>query len=236
MASACLFMIPDIKDFMGRKIDVIVPKKTFNPYFLALIFDTNETLIKEKFSHLPGINSVEFLNKKEISKQIEKTVKKLELSENDLLFNKKHMGIRVYFAEEAGRRAQVLIRDYLQKLVGPENITMGSIIRKDKKMEYLDALHTHRHIVIATALGIIFLCWFFLFMGIRKAILDEAYLIEKFQRRNFVGIRIYLSGISSMALIMAFLFRFPLKPHIPWPFLLQITCVLLLTRYKWERI
>ena len=72
-------MMPDIKEFMEQKIDVIVPKETFTPHFFALIFDTDKMLIDEKFSHLPGIARVEYLRKEEIAREVKKAMRKLNL-------------------------------------------------------------------------------------------------------------------------------------------------------------
>ena len=153
-----------------------------------------------------------------------------------MLFDKEHLAIKVYFSDRTSDKSRELIRSYLKKLVGIDNIAIGSIIQRDQSAKYLNLLHRYRHEVVVAGLGIIFLCWFIIFFTHREIILEEAYLIEKFQRRNFVGIKIYLGGITSLAVIVAIISRFPLNPHIPWPLLLQITCVLLLTRYKWERI
>ncbi|MCY4524178.1 MAG: hypothetical protein OXB84_05520 [Halobacteriovoraceae bacterium] len=236
LTSICLLMAPEIKKNIEYQLSNMIPKTTFKPHFLALLSNTDKDVIAKRFTHLPGIDSVDFLKKEEIEKENKKIIKRLNLKDGGALLDDNFIGIRVYFADKTNQRVRLLIRDYLKELVGPANITMGDILQKEQKDKYLDTFYKYRYQVMGLGWGVVFLFWFLVFLKIRNLILEESYLIEKFQRRNLVGMKVYLAGMASMALLMVLLTRFSIHPHVVWPFLLQIICMFLLTKYKWERI
>ena len=165
-------------------------------YFYALIsLQKDQKKLKSKFINLPGVKAVQVLDSTQVQKKTNLLLKDYPLDLDPSLFKFNYFGFKIIFEPKAKERAHKLIKEYLIKLVGPENIIIGAtqapppLKRPEGVLKWIQK--TGGHFI----LGIVFFMWFFSGIGLLKSIRKVAYLIEKFQRRSYATLKIYTVGI-----------------------------------------
>ncbi len=207
-----------------------------NPYFHALIDGKeNHARISRNLTEIPGVEKVEILPQAEIQAQVQSILTDLKVTipadMNQLNYN----GIKVFLSQGIKDHGQNLIRDYLTRLAGESNITLGNIVNlalpivPTKFKFFYDYL---QYITIA----LFFVFWFVSFRMIEQPIQKNSYLIEQFQRRKKVSVKTYLSlfglilGFATLPLLI-FL-------EVQWTLTVAVVCLtlpifLLRRRYLW---
>jgi hypothetical protein len=195
-----------------EKIFELYPDYAKGPSFFALISSDQDYLnIQRKLVSLPGISSVMILEKDEVKEQTKKLVENFQLKDEDLGFLN-FIAVEVIFDKNITVRGQELIRNYLIKLAGENNVTLGKINfppENDGIKSLLDFINIGGEWAVALIFGFM---WFFALFILRKEVKKSAYLIEQFQRKNFVEIKILISGTFIFYLIssgLVFLSRSP---------------------------
>jgi hypothetical protein len=184
-----------------NKVIGLYPEYLKGPYFYALLSATeNHSRIKRKMLLLPGVNKVEIIGKNEVKNQALEILDNLNMGKEDE-FNFEYIGLEVALDRDVNSRGQELIRGYLKRLSGENNITLGKIylpsISKNLKKN-LDIFNQYGGWGIGLVL---LLVWLFAFFALKKKVKKVSFLIEQYQRKKGVEIKIVLSGVALFYLI-----------------------------------
>ncbi len=184
--------------FIKEKTFDLYPDYMKGPSFFALISsDQDYQNIQRKLISLPGISGVIVLEKEGIKRQTDKLLENFHLNEENLgVFN--FVVLEVMFDKNISERGQELIRNYLLKLAGENNITLGKTNlppNRDGIKAILDFVDSSGKVTIALFFAI---CWVFALILLKKEVKRTSYLIEQFQRKSSVELKIVLSGILAI--------------------------------------
>jgi hypothetical protein len=195
---ATILLLVSAMNFKTLESVVFKSSNNFNssPYFHALISGAeNHKRISRKISDLPGVQRVEILGKSEIQSQVKNVLSNLQVDMKIEDIDLNYAGLKVILERNLQARSQELIRDYLVRLVGESKLTLGAIkaITKAEKLknklfsqfkEWGITLVSIGFIVIWALIGIVF----------STLVKKSSYIIENFQRRNRVGLKVMLTG------------------------------------------
>jgi len=216
-------------------------------YFYALISSKENNLaVARKLRVLPGVEQAITLSEKKIKLEVERLLgafKKdlaTELQDelhnelkNDLI-NLEFTGIKVVFQENITQRTQQLIRDYLSRLVGTDKVTLGPI--KKPNEEFKKNAQLALFLKDWGIIGVVFLCVLFWFSSLQifsKVIAKQSYLLEQFQRKKFVRIKILGVGpLLALAFGPLVMFIFGQPQEVNLLFFTGIACLGLMTQLR----
>ena len=174
-------------------------------YFYALISNKkNGNDVSRKLRELPGIERVKAVPREMIKKELTKILNDSPLGRymDESLEQLDYQGLKIIFSFNTKIRSQNLIRDYLLRLVGKEDLTLGPVqkratsVLKSKKPFMLFKKYGVRFFT-----GTVVLFWLLLGLSYIGSFRDSAYVIENFQRRKGVSFKVVLSGMTSLFLV-----------------------------------
>lgn len=170
------------------------------PSFHALISgDQNYQRISRKLLELPGVQKVGHMSKVEIQSQVKSVLKnvdfEIKIDEMDL----NYVGLRVTLEKGLQDRSQNLIRDYLVRLVGAEKLTLGAIKKTSKSEVIKNQIFSQFREWGVTIVSLSFVViWALVAFGFSVQVKKSSYLIEQFQRRSKVGLKVMLIATMSI--------------------------------------
>ncbi|MEC8624625.1 MAG: hypothetical protein VXY34_07395 [Bdellovibrionota bacterium] len=182
------------KDFIQIKIKERFSEEIVTPHFYALLSKKIDLKkMKNKLGSLPGIKEINYLDGKKIKKKVNKEVGALRL--NNVLFKKNYTALKVLFDYDLPLEGQNLIKKYLSRYVGGIDIVIGKTIGEKK---YKDRVAKEKIKITKIYWGAVFspllIYWIISFFVFSKGIWKKSYLIENFQRKRNVHLKILLSG------------------------------------------
>jgi hypothetical protein len=180
-----------------KKVFSLNGKTTTSPYFNALISnDSNLAGIARKMRKLPGVKNVRIKKALEVSKEIKGLQAELDSDVLKSLSAINYSSVTIELSAAIQTRSQNLIKEYLTRLVGESSITMSNVkkpkVRKLKKNSPEVILHKWGDKYIIALLTILWLASCLSFANYLK---NYSFLIEKFQRKKRVDLKIFISGI-----------------------------------------
>ena len=149
-------------------------------YFYALISNKkNRNDISRKIKKLPGIDLIKIIPQNVLQKELVRTLRHSNLEEYmDSSFKQlDYQGLKIVFSSNAKRQSQTLIRDYLFRLVGEKNLTLGPIQKK-----VYSALNSKKTFILFKKYGVLFLIttgvfiWTLLGISYMEVFYDSAYV------------------------------------------------------------
>ncbi len=181
------------------------------PYFHALISGAeNHERISRKLTELPGVNRVEILGESEIQNQVTKVLSNLDLGMKIEDMDLDYAGLKVILDKNLQERSQNLIRDYLVRLVGSSKLTLGAVNAISKAEQLKNQLFSQFKewgITVVSVASLII--WGLIAIVFSTKVQQSSYLIEKFQRRSKVGLKVMLTGMATLfALCFSLTFSF----------------------------
>jgi hypothetical protein len=192
--------------YFQKMIDVKFSKEIPGSYFFCLIdssisYEDNIRKIKD----LPGIERVTQFS----SNQIQAQIKEMLGDINDPTILDKlavsYVGIRVEFEDKTTENSQNLIREYVRRLIGETNLTIGPTINpfvKDfSSLQYNDLMVKYS-LLVAVLISLII--WLLIYSMVVVRIRELAFLVEKFQRKKLVSFK-----IVSLCLVIQSLISLP---------------------------
>lgn len=227
---------------LQKKIDhsLLSSYKTLQtrPYFHALLSSKeNASRIQRKIVQLPGVKKVILLGEEKVKGKVEKMMEGLTTAMNTDLLNIDYTGLKIVLSEELRPRSISLIRDYMGRLVGKENLTLGSVKgnKADKMTKELPFFIKWGAWLL---LGIFSCLWVVSAVAFQSELKKDAYLVEQFQRRTAVGPKSFSAGLLSLILVI--LPAILLMASIQWINFLIVSFIilsfgpLLLRQYQWR--
>jgi len=207
------------------------------PYFNALISNkVSLESIQRKMIKLPGVFQVNIDDNKSLKEELGHLEKNFgseiigELS--SLNYNK----IKIQLEEGIHNKNQELVREYLARLVGKDSLTMGAVkLPQNIKLKDDDALLVFvKYLDVYLVLFFMVLAALCVFLLV-KPLNNQAYIIEKFQRKSRVNMKILFSGlfsIASISFILNYLYRaeFNLSSLAVVAYVIMLPMIFLMTR------
>lgn len=176
------------------------------PYFNALIRkNLNIESVKRRMSKLPGVLAVAENRKKSLEKEIFHLKKIFGDDVINGLASKNYKKLKVELEKGIKLKSFILIKEYLSRLVGKDSITIGQMKRpKSLKLNQKDSLYIFLKWIDSYAILVFFFLWFIALVFLLRPVLKRTYIIEKFQRKSYVGPKIILSGMISFFVVILF--------------------------------
>lgn len=197
----CVFSI----NFHENIINIVEKNslKDFKPPFFHALIDENQnyTRFSRKLRSLPGVKNVEILSPQLVKDQANEMLGNLNLGISTDLIDMGYAGLKVIFEANLQEKSIELVRDYLVRLVGKDSITIGDIIQSTNKKEdsfLIDFVQKNLSWIILTSSLLILSLINILFVRFYN---NQLYLIENFQRKNNISLKIYLL-LSSVVIII----------------------------------
>ncbi len=210
-----------------------VSTKNGQPYFNALVSDgVRVDSVVRRMKSLPGVVGVETVKSLAIKKEV-KTLEKIygtDLLKN--LVSSKYKKIKIELKHGLKLKNQTLIKEYLQRLIGKESVTVGNL-KTPQKVK----LEKGNIIQIITSWGKWYLVsilaglWLISLALLVKPLKKSSYIMEKFQRSNHNFFKMFGVGLLSI-IIPAYIANVAYAPKvdlIPFAAMLTMFGIVLLT-------
>jgi hypothetical protein len=243
----CLFFFSILLVFsIGQKIFLedqflkLIPENKAGSYFYALIASTESyENVARQMAALPGVFKVDVLSENQIKDEVKSILGNLQVDIGQTNLDLNYAGLKIIYAKDLKPRAQELVRDYLTHLVGEGNITLGSIKINDqsldKRNQFIGVIKSWGY---SLYLFIIFLFWMISLLAVRVKIAEASYLLESYQRKRKVGIKMASFGLSlffALSVSSTFILGIPQVLNILIALIIFIVGVLLHSKkYQWE--
>lgn len=174
-----------------------------NAYFSALLKkNINLENIKRRMRNLPGVFRVELDGEIDTSNEVKKLKSLFGSDMVDGLASVKYRKITVELEKGIKIKSLTLIQEYLSRLVGKDYVTIGEVKKpRSLRLEKQDWLFQFLNWANTYALIICVSFWFITHMLILKPLMKHAFVLNKFQRKSFVEIKMLSSGILMTLLI-----------------------------------
>lgn len=175
------------------------------PFFYALIdLDRPYERAMRKLRELPGVSLVSSVASAELEKSLKSTLEQAGLDLKNLLGGPSVTGMKVVFDSGLAANGQKLVRDYLTRLVGEDYITLGAVSVPDAQNFKSEGMITKlTKFAPWIFFGLAALVWFWALTYLLREWRERAYLIERFQRRKNVLLKM-ISSTSIPLFIVAF--------------------------------
>lgn len=228
------------KTFLEDQFLKMIPENKAGSYFYALIASTESYQnVARQMAVLPGVHKVEVLSENQIKDEVKGILGSLQVDLTQTTLDLNYAGLKVIYAKDLKPRAQELVRDYLTHLVGEGNITLGAIKVNDqtldKRNHFIGAIKSWGY---SLYLFIIFLFWMISLLSIRVKIAEASYLLESYQRKRKVGVKMATFGLSLIFVISVastFVLGMPQVLNLMVALMIFVIGILLHSkRYQWE--
>lgn len=228
------------KTFLEDQFLKMIPENKAGSYFYALIASTESYQnVARQMAVLPGVHKVEVLSENQIKDEVKGILGSLQVDLTQTTLDLNYAGLKVIYAKDLKPRAQELVRDYLTHLVGEGNITLGAIKVNDqtldKRNHFIGAIKSWGY---SLYLFIIFLFWMISLLSIRVKIAEASYLLESYQRKRKVGVKMATFGLSLIFAISVgstFILGMPQVLNLAVALMIFIIGILLHSKkYQWE--
>ena len=173
------------------------------PYFNALVSNKiNLESIKRKMINLPGVFKVNVAQTHGLAEELGHLKKNFGQDIIGELSALNYKKLKIELEEGIHAKNQELVREYLSRLVGKESLTMGAV----KTPRNINLKKDDSLLVFAQYADIYLTIFFMALMAIcvlllMKPLNNQAYIIEKFQRKTKVNIKVLMSGVSCIGLV-----------------------------------
>ena len=188
---------------LQKSLSKRLPQIENEHYFNSLVSSTvNVKAIERKIKGLPGVKRTSLISKKEAHQNLKKLEGSLGLDALELQELKKMVTLKVVLDEKVSESSINLIREYLKRLVGVEKILLGAVkkkISKEKMFKHLVANVKKWPLQVGIAITVIF--WMISLTALRKQVMTSAYLIESYQRKSKVAMKISFAGIACLSIL-----------------------------------
>lgn len=186
------------KKLLEEQFLKLIPENKSGPSFYALIAASESyQKIAQQMQMLPGVYKVETLSEAQIKDEVKSILGSLQVASITDNLDLNYAGIKVVYIKGLKPRAQELIRDYLTHLVSDGNITLGAIKENgeafDKRTQFITTIKTWGY---SLYLAVLLSFWFISLLSLRLKIEEASYLLENYQRKTRVSIKMAMNGMG----------------------------------------
>ncbi len=228
------------KAFLEDQFTKLIPENKAGSYFYALIASTESYQnVARQMAVLPGVHKVEVLSEAQIKDEVKNILGAMQINLPETTLDLNYAGLKIIYAKDLKPRAQELVRDYLTHLVGEGNITLGAIKVNDqtldKKNQFITAIKAWGYSIY---LFIVFMFWMISLLSIRAKIAEASYLLESYQRKRKIGLKMASFGLSVifvLSVATTFILGMPQLLNLIAALMLFVAGILLHSKtYQWE--
>lgn len=215
LAVAIMGLVTSVHQREFIKSELSLNQKTHNmPYFNALVSDKiNLDSIRRKMKMLPGVFAVSVVENKDLNKELGHLKNNFGSDIISELSSLNYKRLKIQLEEGVHLKNQQLVKEYLSRLVGKKDLTIGSIKNpRQLKIKQDDSLMQLLNYIDIYLVGFFMVLLTITIMLLLKPVNNQAYIIEKFQRKNKVNVKIMLSGLVAITAI-SFVFNYLAKPE-----------------------
>ncbi len=119
-----LLMQDTFNEFLQSKI---AKKDHFSYFYVLMSSNENHEDVTRKLRDLSEIKQVETLNQEVIAEEVKKILSELDVNILDSALNIDYVGFKIIFSFKTSAKAQQLVREYVERLVGKKNLILGGI-------------------------------------------------------------------------------------------------------------
>ncbi|MBT3983621.1 MAG: hypothetical protein HOE90_19860 [Bacteriovoracaceae bacterium] len=166
----------------------------------------DSSVILNRLRKLPGISRVIQKEKAVIKKKTNSILKNLDINSSSKYFNIDPKVLTVFMETGIGSRAEELIQEFTRKLIGKDDVSLSPV--HDPKTKSRALKDKVKFTVMKSRIGIfalLVILWGVLSFQFVMIIQKRSYLIEKFQRKKFVRVKIFSCGILAVFMISTLL-------------------------------
>jgi hypothetical protein len=228
------------RPFLEEQFMKMIPENKAGAYFYALISSTESyQTIASQMGALPGVHKVEILSEAQIKEEVKNIMGNLQVEIKDGLIDLNYVGLKIIYARDLKPRAQELVRDYLTHLAGEGNITLGAVKTADQTFEKKNQLITTiKQWGYSLYLIVVLTFWFIAILSLRTKIAETSYLLESYQRKRKIALKMAIVGLTVIFLIATsttFILGIPKVLNMVIALVLFIVGILLHNkRYTWD--
>lgn len=228
------------RPFLEEQFTRMIPENKAGSYFFALISSSESyQTIAGQMGVLPGVHKVEILSENQIKEEVKNILGNLQLTNPQAMMDLNYVGLKIIYTRDLKPRAQELVRDYLTHLVGESNITLGAIKSADATLEKRNQLITSiKQWGYTMYLALVLVFWFVALISVRSKITETSYLLENFQRKRKVALKMAINGLSIIFLVslaITFILGMPKFLNLGFALALFVVGILLHSKnYQWE--
>lgn len=228
------------KSYLEEQFLKLIPENKAGSYFYALISSSESYQnIAHQMAVLPGVHKVDVLSEAQIKDEVKNILGSMQINLPTTTLDLNYAGLKIIYAKDLKPRAQELVRDYLTHLAGEGNITLGAIKQNDqtldKRNQFISAIKAWGYWIY---LFIVFLFWMISLLSVRAKIAEASYLLESYQRKKKVGVKMASFGLSVifvLSVATTFVLGMPQLLNLIAALLLFVAGILLHTKkYQWE--
>lgn len=218
----------------------MIPENKAGDYFYALIASSESyQTVARQMSVLPGVHKVEVLSEAQIKEEVKNVLGSLQIDTTTSGLDLNYAGLKIIYAKDLKPRAKDLVRDYLTHLVGEGNITLGAVKANDqiadKRAQFIGVIKTWGY---SLYLFIVFIFWVISLLSVRVKIAEASYLLESYQRKRKVGLKMALNGLTLIFLLsvgVTFVLGMPQVVNLLVALAIFVVGIFLhAKRYQWE--
>lgn len=222
-------------DSFKTRISHALPSIQNEYYFNALVDgDLNTNSISRKISGLPGVKGIEAISATKslaVTNQLKDT---LDLDKQEITSIISMKGLKVILDEKVSSSSIDLIREYLVRLTGKDHVVLGAVRKKiANNQSWKEVMSELKKRPLQVLITVLALFWSVAFLAVKRNLRQISYLIEKFQRKKNVAVKMYFTNILvSVTLGCGISYAF----FTPDQLLAIIVCVALLATSTWYTI
>ena len=119
--------------FTGKKsaegfLTLQATKVNKNPYFFAVMpKEINTGYVQRKLLDLPGVEKVNVMAQESIVGHVRSVLESTQLEWDQDILDVDYTGVKVFLSPDLKSRSQSLIRNYLSRIAGERDVTLGAI-------------------------------------------------------------------------------------------------------------
>lgn len=193
------------KNYLENQFSKMIPDNQAGDSFFALIASTESyESVARQMNALPGVLKAEVLSEAQISQEVKNILGNLQVDLGDTKLDLNYAGLKVVYTKDLKPRAQELVRDYLTHLVGENNITLGAIksndLSGDKRAQFISMIKAWGY---SLYLFMVFTFWLISLLLVRNKISEASYILESYQRKRKVGLKVAMNGLLLIFFVSA---------------------------------
>lgn len=228
------------KNQLEEQFTKMIPENKSGDFFYALIASTESyEQVARQMAVLPGVFKVEVLSEDQIKEEVKTILGSIQADLTDSSLDLNYAGLKIIYTKDLKQRPKELVRDYLSHLVGEGNITLGAIKSSeqgnDKRAQFISVIKSWGY---SLYLFIVFIFWTISLLAVRAKIAEASYILEHYQRKQKVGLKVAINGLS-----LIFILSVAVTFALGMPQLLNLLVALMIfiigtaihaKKYQWE--
>jgi len=237
---ALFFSVANFGD-LEKVISKHLPQVENEHYFNAIVSKkVSIGPITRKIEGLPGVKSVKLLDKKGTKNKVRSVSSTLGLSKKEASSLNDMVSLKIALTSQVSQSSINLIREYLTRLAGSDNILIGAVKKKiSNEKVFKNLIAQLKSKPLQVAIGVTFVLWMVSFFLLRKEILRISFIIESFQRKTNVALKVatsHLLLVVSLSFVISLVFYVPnWYAVVAFVFVMSIFPLTLLGKREWVK-